>query len=344
MELGSGKVKVMNKLVKKIVAVGLATVMTAGILAGCSANNAGDAPADETKKFKVGVCQIVQHPALDEATKGFEDALKAEFGENVEIDKQNAANDPATCATICNGFVSGGYDLIMANATPSLQAAMQATTTIPIVGTSVTDYATALEIKDWNGSTGMNITGTADLAPLAEQAKMVKDLCPDAKTVGILYCTAEANSVYQAKVVAEELKKLGIESKEYTVADTNDVAAVTQTACDEMDALYIPTDNTMASSTGTIEPIVSKAKKAVICGEEGIAKGCGVATLSISYYSIGKKAGEMAIDILKNGADPATMDIAYDSAPVNKYVEDRAKDLGITIPEGYEAIDMTPAE
>lgn len=326
----------MNKLVKKITAVALSAVMVGGVFAGCSA-----AKTDAEKTYKVGVCQIVQHPALDEATRGFKEALEKEFGDKVTIDVQNAANDPATCATICNGFVSSGVDLIMANATPSLQAAMTATTTIPIVGTSVTDYATALDIKDWTGKTGMNITGTADLAPLAEQAKMVKDLCPDAKTVGILYCTGEANSVYQAKVVSEELEKLGITAKQYTVADTNEVAAVTQTACDETDALYIPTDNTMASSTGTIEPIVTKAGKVVVAGEEGIAKGCGVATLSISYYSIGYKAGEMAIEILKNGANPAEMEIAYDTAPVNKYVADRATALGVTIPDTYEAIDMT---
>lgn len=326
----------MNKLVKKITAVALSAVMVGGVLAGCSA-----AKDDAEKTYKVGVCQIVQHPALDEATRGFKEALEKEFGDKVTIDIQNAANDPATCATICNGFVSSGVDLIMANATPSLQAAMTATTTIPIVGTSVTDYATALDIKDWTGKTGMNITGTADLAPLAEQAKMVKDLCPDAKTVGILYCTGEANSVYQAKVVSEELGKLGITAKQYTVADTNEVAAVTQTACDETDAIYIPTDNTMASSTGTIEPIVAKAGKVVVAGEEGIAKGCGVATLSISYYSIGYKAGEMAVEILKNGANPGEMKIAYDTAPVNKYVADRASTLGITIPDTYEAIDMT---
>lgn len=327
----------MTKLVKKITAVALSAVMVAGAFAGCSA--AKDDTADKT--YKVGICQLVQHPALDAATQGFIDTLKAEFGDNIEIDNQNAAGDSATCATICNGFVADGVDLIMANATPALQAAMAATSTIPILGTSVTDYATALEIADWTGATGMNISGTADLAPLAEQAKMIKELVPDAKVCGILYCSAEPNSVYQAKVVAEELKKLGIESKEYTAADSNDVASVTQTACDETDVLYIPTDNTMASSTGIIDPIASKAGKAIICGEEGIAKGCGVATLSISYYALGQKTGEMAIEILKNGADPATMEIAYDAAPVNKYVEDRAKALGLTIPDTYEAIDMT---
>ncbi len=336
----------MNKMIKKITAVALTAVMVGGLFAGCSQGAkeptaTSDVSSTEKKTYTVGICQLVQHPALDEATKGFKDALRKEFGDSVVIKEQNAANDSATCATICNGFVSENVDLIMANATPALQAAMTATSTIPILGTSVTDYATALSIKDWKGTTGINVSGTADLAPLAEQAKMVKEICPDAKKVAILYCSAEPNSVYQAKVVSEELTKLGIESKEFTAADSNDVASVTQTACDWGDALYIPTDNVMASSTGIIDPITSAAKKAVICGEEGIAKGCGVATLSISYYAIGKKTGEMAIEILKNGANPAEMEIAYDTTPVNKYVKDRATKLGLTIPDTYEEIDMT---
>ncbi len=339
----------MNKFVKKITAIALSAVMVGGLFAGCSsaASDNKDTSATgnaDAKTYKVGICQLVQHPALDEATKGFKDALVKEFGDSVTIDEQNAAGDSATCATITNGFVADGVDLIMANATPALQAAMTATSTIPIVGTSVTDYATALEIKDWKGTTGINVTGTADLAPLADQAAMIKELCSDAKKVGIIYCSAEPNSVYQANVVTEELKKLGLEVESFTAADTNDIASVTQTACDKSDVLYIPTDNTMASSTGTIDPITSAAKIPVICGEEGIAKGCGVATLSISYYSIGYKAGEMAIDILKNGTDPATMEIAYAEDLTNKYVADRAEALGLTIPDTYEAIDMTETE
>ncbi len=335
----------MNKFAKKITAVALSAVMVAGAFAGCSAaKDDKKSEADNDKSYTIGICQLVQHPALDEATKGFKEAVSEALGDKVTFKDGNAANDSATCATICNGYVSENVDLIMANATPALQAAMAATTTIPIVGTSVTDYATALDIADWKGTTGINVTGTADLAPLADQAKMIKELCPDAKTVGIMYCSAEPNSVYQAKVVAEELKKLGISSKEYTAADSNDIASVTQKACDESDVIYIPTDNTMASSTGIIDPITSKAKKPVIAGEEGIVKGCGVATLSISYYSIGYKAGQMAVEILTEGKDPATMEIAYAEDLTNKYVADRAKALGITVPDTYEAIDMTEAK
>lgn len=337
----------MNKFVKKITAVALSTVMVAGVLAGCSqaAKPAADdtsAPAEEAKVYKVGICQLVQHPALDAATEGFQKALEDKLGkENVEFDLQNAAGDSPTCSTIVNGFAQNNVDLIMANATPALQAAQQATTTIPIVATSVTDFATALEMSDWNGKTGINVTGTSDLAPLEDQAAMIKELFPDTKTVGILYCSAEANSVYQAQKVAEALTQLGIESKEYTAADTNEIQSVTQAACESSDVVYIPTDNTMASATGTIDPIAEDAGVPIITGEEGICTGCGVATLSISYYSIGYKAGEMAAQILVDGTNPAEMEIAYASELTKKYVPDRATALNVTIPDDYEAIEAT---
>ena len=334
----------MNKLVKKISAIALSAVMVGGMMAGCSAAKTDDGAAADTadKTYKIGICQLVQHEALDAATEGFIDAVKEKLGEDkVEIDSQNASGDSATCSTITNGFVADGVDLIMANATPALQAAMQSTADIPIVATSITDFATALEITDWTGTTGINVTGTADLAPLADQAAMFPELLPDAKTVGILYCSAEPNSVYQATVVAEELSKLGVTTKDYTAADTNDIASVVQSAVAECDAIDIPTDNTMASSTGTIDPILAAANIPAIVGEEGICKGCGVATLSISYYSIGYKAGEMAAEILLEGKDPATMEIAYATDLTKEYVADRAEALGITIPDTYVAIDMT---
>lgn len=338
----------MKKKMKKIAALALSGLMIASCFAGCSAGN--DTPSNEDvakKEFTIGICQLVQHDALDAATKGFMDKLTA-LGEadgiTFKFKNENAAGDSATCATITNGFVADKVDLIMANATPALQAAMTNTSEIPIVATSVTDFATALEISDWTGASGINVTGTSDLAPLTEQAAMIKELCPDAKTVGIAYCSGEPNSVYQAKVIADELSKLGINTKEFTVADSNDIASVIQNACDNCDALYLPTDNTMASATGTIEPITSAAGIPVIASEEGICKGCGLATLSISYYSIGEGAGEMAYDILVNGKDPATMDIQFAQDLTKKYVEERAAALGITIPDTYEAIDMTPTE
>lgn len=327
--------------IKKLSAMVLAGAMAVTALSGCGekpAENDSASNASSGKMYKIGLCQLVQHDALDKATEGFQDALKEKLGDNVEFDLQNAAGDSATCATIVNQFVSSDYDLIFANATPALQAAAAATSDIPIIGTSITDYATALDIDDWTGVTGRNITGTADLAPLSEQAAMFKELLPEAGKIGMLYCSSEANSKYQVDVVTEELTKLGYECVDYAFADSNDVAAVTTTACDNCDALYIPTDNTAAANTEIIANVANPAKIPIIAGEEGICEGCGIATLSISYYSIGKIAGEMAYEILANGADPASTEIKYADDLTKKYVPERAGDLGITVPEGYEAI------
>ncbi len=318
--------------------------MAVTALAGCGTKPADDSAsktdsASDGKTYKIGLCQLVQHDALDKATEGFQDALKEKLGDKVEFDLQNAAGDSATCATIANQFVSSNVDLIFSNATPALQAAAAATSEIPIVGTSITDYATALDIDNWTGVTGRNITGTADLAPLTEQAAMFKELLPDAKKIGMLYCSSEANSKYQVDKVTEELTKLGYECVDYAFADSNDVAAVTTTACESCDALYIPTDNTAAANTEIIANVATPAKTPIIAGEEGICEGCGIATLSISYYSIGKIAGEMAYEILANGADPATMEIKYADDLTKKYVPERIEALGITVPEGYEAIE-----
>lgn len=325
--------------IKKLSAMILAGAMAVTALAGCGTKTADtEKNASGEKTYKIGMCQLVQHEALDKASEGFQDALKEKLGDNVEFDLQNAAGDSATCATIVNQFVSSGSDLIFANATPALQAAAAATSDIPVIGTSITDYATALDIDDWTGVTGRNITGTSDLAPLAEQAAMFKELLPDAKKIGLLYCSSEANSKYQIDVVSEALTKLGYECTPYAFADSNDVAAVTTTACENSDALYIPTDNTAAANTEIIANIANPAKIPVIAGEEGICNGCGIATLSISYYSIGKVAGEMAYEVLVNGADPATMEIKYADDLTKKYVKERAEQLGITVPEGYEEL------
>ena len=333
----------MNKIVKRVLATSMAVAMIGASFAGCKANTENNQNA-QAKTYTVGIAQLVQHEALDAATEGFKEALKEKLGDNVVFVEKDAAGDIPTCATITNGFVADGVDLILANPTPVLQAAAQSTTEIPIVATAVTSFAAALDIDDddWTGATGINVTGTSDLAPLAEQAAMFKELTPNAKKIGIVYCSAEANSVYQAEVITEELKALGYETKDFTASETNDIAQVVQAACDECDALYIPTDNTMASATGTIEPIVTKANIPVIAGEEGICKGCAVATLSISYKSIGYNAGLMAYDILVNGADPATMDIKVPTKEdvIFKYVPERATALGLTIPDGYEALDI----
>ena len=311
---------------KKLLAILIALLLCLG----CTAMAEGS--------YRVGVCQLVQHVALDAATQGFQDALKAKLGDAVTFDVKNASGDSNTCSTIANTFISNGVDLIMANATPALQAAVAATGDIPILGTSVTDYATALGIDDWTGATGINVSGTSDLAPLDEQAAMLNELFPDAKTVGLLYCSAEPNSKYQVDVITGYLTELGYECEEYTFADSNDVASVTQSACDDVDVLYIPTDNTAASCTEAIRNVVEPAMKPVIAGEEGICAGCGVATLSISYYDLGYATGEMACEVLANGADVATMDVRFAPNVTKEYNAEMCELLGIQIPDGYTAI------
>lgn len=320
----------MKKMIKQVPCFILALCMVVLCFSGCGEKK------DDT--YTVGICQLVQHEALDAATNGFKQALKDKLGDKVKFDEQNASGEPTNCTTICSKFVSDKVDLIMANATGALSAAAQATADIPIVATSITDYATALDISNWTGKTGFNVTGTADLAPLDEQAKMIKELVPTAKTVGILYCSAEPNSKYQSTVIQKSLKDLGFTCKEYTFVDTNDVTAVTQQAASECDVIFAPTDNTVASNGPAINNVLEPAKIPLIAGEEGICKKAGVATLSISYYDIGYKAGEMAYQILVEGADPAEMEIEYAKNLTKKYMTDRCKTLGITIPEGYEAI------
>ena len=272
---------------------------------------AASSAAADGQKYTVGICQLVEHAALDAATQGFEDALTAQFGENVTFDFQNAQNDSATCATIANGFVSAGVDLIMANATPALQAAQAATDSIPILGTSVTEYGVALGLTDFDGTVGGNVSGTSDLAPLDQQADMITEWLPEATKVGLLYCSAEANSQYQVDEVQKYLEEKGVTVTQYAFSDSNDLASVCQKAADENDAVYVPTDNTCAANTGIIDGICRPAKKPVFAGEEGICSGCGVATLSISYYDLGYTTGEMAVKILKGEADISTMPIEY---------------------------------
>ncbi len=322
---------------KKITAMVMAAAMCLSVAAcGNSGNGGGDSAKDT---YTVGICQLVQHDALDAATKGFRDALVEELGaDKVEFVEQNANNDIPTCGTICNGFVSDGVDLILANATPALQAAVAATQDIPILGTAVTEYGVALDIANFNGTVGGNVSGTSDLAPLDQQADMFSELLPDAKTVGILYCSAEANSVYQSDVVKAALEAKGITVKVYTFADSNDVATVTATACDECDALYIPTDNTAASCTEAINNVALPKKTPIIAGEQGIASGCGIATLSIDYYQLGVTTGKMAAKILKGESDISTMPIEYYQNPVKKYNADICEQLNITVPSDYTAI------
>ena len=338
-------------IMKKILAILLAVMMVLS-MAACGSSSAAEttaaAAAEATaaaateaaaEVYNIGICQLVTHDALDAATQGFQDALVEILGEDaVVFDLQNAAGDSNTCASIANGFVSADVDLIMANATPALQAAAAATADIPILGTSVTEYGVAMGIDNFSGTVGGNVSGTSDLAPLTEQAAMLQTWFPDAETVGLLYCSAEANSKYQVDTVQALLEEMGYTCQQFAFVDSNDMPAVTQEACDYSDVFYVPTDNAVASGTAVIDGICRPAGVPIIAGEEGICSGCGVATLSISYYDLGYATGEMAAKILTGEADISTMPVGYAAAVTPKYNAEICAELGLTAPEDYVAI------
>ena len=325
---------------RKLAAFALSGVMAVGLTA-CGGNgepNESPAGGSGGEAYLVGICQLAPHPALDAATQGFKDALTEALGEQVRFEEQNAAGESNTCSTIVNGFVSENVDLILANASSALQAAASATGDIPVLGTAVTEYGVALNIPDFNGTVGTNVSGTSDLAPLDQQAAMIPEWCPDAKTVGLLYCSAEANSQYQVDTVQAALEALGLTCTQYPFSDTNDMASVTQTAADNSDVLYVPTDNTIANNTGIVDNICH-GKIPVFAGEEGVCSGCGVATLSISYEELGRITGEMAVQILTGEADVSEMAIQYDTAVTKMYNAANCEALGITVPDGYQPIE-----
>lgn len=318
--------KKLSKLIVLMLALALALSLVA----------CGEKENDDT--YTVGICQLAPHEALDAATKGFKDALIEELGDKVTFEEKNAGGEDTNCSTIIDGFVANKVDLILANATSPLQAAAAATTEIPVLGTSVTDYATALGIKDWNGTVGGNVSGTSDLAPLDQQAAMLHEIFPDAKNVGLLYCSGEANSIYQVNVIRTALEGMGYTCTAYAFTDENDLPAVTQNACDGSDVIYIPTDNKAADNTETIANVVLASKTPVVAGEEGICKGCGVVTLSISYYDLGVATGKMAAKILKGEAKISEMPVQFAANVAKKYNAANCEALSITPPEGYEAI------
>ena len=325
---------------KKIIAMALAVMLVLS-MAACQPSQSGTStePKDDGK-FTIGICQFLPHPALDKATEGFIAAVKAGLGDAVTFDEQNAAGEASNCTTIVNGFVASKVDLIMANATPAVAAAYNATETIPILGTSVTEYGVALGIENFTGTVGANVSGTSDLADLALQAEMVTQWVPTAQKVALLYCSAEANSKYQVNEVQKALEAKNLECKQFAFADTSDLMSVTTSAAEYADVIYVPTDNTVANNATAIDSICRPAKVPVIAGESGICASCGVATMSIDYYDLGYKTGEMAVEILKNGADITKMPIEYTPAEKVAYLynEEICTELGITPLEGYEKL------
>lgn len=318
---------------KKIVALALVICMACACVFA-----QGSKEASQKTSYKIGICQVVQHVALDAASQGFMDAVSAELGDAVSFDYQNASGDPSTCTAIINGFVSSNVDLILANATLPLATAAAATGDIPILGTSITNYSVALDMPEMGKATGINISGASDLAPIDQQGMMIVELFPNVKNVGLLYCSAEPNSIYQIELMEEYLDSVGIKHERFAFSDSNDVASVTTAACAKADVIYIPTDNTAASCTETIRNVVEPAKVPVVAGEEGICSGCGVATLSISYYDLGYTTGKMAIEVLKNGADISKMEIQFAENPTKKYNEELCQILGVTVPADYQKI------
>ena len=342
---------------KKLLAICLAVVMMLGLAACGSTGSSTPAPADSASAaptgqddavdappadgvdtaaaadFRIGIIQLTEHPALDAARDGFIDALVAAGFSKDNIDVQNAQGEIPNCSTIATKFVNDKVDLILAIATPAAQTAAQATTEIPILATAVTDFVEA-GLVDSNEVPGGNISGTSDMNPISEQADLLVKLVPEAKTVGILYCSAEDNSILQARLARAALEALGLTVNEYQVADVNEIQPVTTKAVGEVDAIYIPTDNLFADNMPTAALVTEPAKIPVICGESGMVNSGGTATYGINYYNLGKLAGEQAVEILLNGKDISTMPIGFAAAEDLEFAvnEENCAAIGIEIP------------
>lgn len=337
---------------KKIIALLLAAGLTGGLAACGSTGETGSAlqteqtsqsvSADQSEReaeFTIGVCQLVQHEDLDAATKGFQDAIKDRMGDRVTVDVQNAQGDSNNCSVIINSFVSNDVDLILANATPALQAAAAGTSEIPILGTCVTDYASALKLTDFDGIVGGNISGTSDVSPLDRQADMIEELFPDGKKIGFLYCSAEINAELQINEIREYLLEKGYECEDYTFSDSNDLASVVTKAAKESDVIYTPTDNIVAANAEIVKNICLEEKVPVFTGSETICRGCGVATLCLSAYDLGYETGDMAADILEGKADISGMPVQNAPTFTKKYNKEICEALDFKVPDDYVEIE-----
>ena len=321
---------------KRILAMMIATMMLLSLCACGGSDESGAASGDGDSGYSVGIVQLVQHVALDQATQGFQDALTEKLGDSVKFDVQVAGGDVTNCTAIVTKFVNADVDLIMGNATPAVIAAKEATATIPIVGTSVTDYVAAeAAIVASNEAPGGNVTGYSDMSDIAAHVEMTRKLCPDAKTVAIVYCSAEPNSVIQGTQAEELYKAAGFATVTLTASDITTISTVVSSACDQADVIYIPTDNLFAENMESVKNIAEPAKVPVICGEGGMVESGGTASVAIDYYTLGFRAGEMAYEIMVNGADPATTPIGFMAADDMSLVinEDNIAAIGLTIPE-----------
>ena len=324
----------MKKSALKIGSVILSLFLLCTLFISC-----GKTPQSGDAVYTVGICQFIEHEALDKATEGFKDALSNKFKDTVQIVYQNAAGEKMNAQSICSSFASDGVDLIFANSTNALAAAAEATSVIPVVGCSVTDFASTLGITDFTGKTGFNVTGCSDILPLEKQAEVINELFPEKGKVGILYCSSETNSKYQADEITKHLTQSGFTCENYTFTDTTDVTLVTEKAANECDIIYTPTDNTVASNTSAINNVLEPKKIPLVAGNIDVARECGIATIGIDYYELGFEAGLMAAEILLEGKNPADMEIRYSTEYFKIYVPERTDALNLKIPEGYSAIE-----
>ena len=315
-----------RKWKKALAAASLA--VSIGLLAGC-----GGDTAKTDKAYNIGVVQLVEHGALDAANKGFVDGLASKgYKDNVKFDQQNAQADQSNLQNIAQRFVSNKVDLICAIATPSAQTVANLTKDIPIVATAVTDYEEA-KLVESNEKPGGNVTGTTDMNPIEQQIDLLLRFVPNAKTIGIIYCSSEVNSQKQADIMKKYTESKGIRVLEATVSTVNDIQQAAQSLVGKVDGLYVPTDNILASAAPTLASITIPAKLPVVCGEANVVKECGVATIGIDYYKLGFQTGEMAADILSGKAKPADMPIQSQLEMTLTINEDYAKQIGIEIPQ-----------
>ncbi|MDO4538194.1 MAG: ABC transporter substrate-binding protein [Coriobacteriales bacterium] len=320
----------MKRITKMLGGLLASATLALGLVACGGAQSTSASSSDASgSTYKIGVIQLVEHNALDQANKGFVDALN-ESGISYEIDQQNAQGDQSACQTIASKLVGDNDDLILAIATPAAQAIAGATTEIPIVGTAITDFADSGLVAS-NEAPGGNVTGSSDLTPVADQIKMLHTILPDAKNVGVLYCSAESNSTLQAEMAKKACEENGLTATNYTVSNSNEIQSVIESMVGKVDAIYTPTDNVIAAGMTTVAMVADENKIPVICGEESMVDNGGLCTYSINYYELGKLAGNMAVSILKDGKKPAEMPIEY--YPSDKLTfkgdADKAKALGI---------------
>ena len=310
---------------KKLLSVAVSILAAACIFTGCK---------EKDSKIKIGVIQLVEHPALDKSYQGFVDGLAEagyKNGENIVIDYQNAQGEQANCVTIANKFVNDKDNLIFAIATPAAQAVANLTKKIPILVTAVTDPETAKLVKS-NKKPETNVSGTSDLTPVAAQISLLKQIVPNAKTVGLLYCSSEANSIFQINIAQEACKANGLEFIEGSVSSSNEIQQVTQSLVGKVDAFYIPTDNMLAAGIANVAMVANNEKLPTICGEDGMVVSGGLATYGINYYELGKQTAKMAVEVLRDGKKPADMPIQYLNKCDLSVNEATAKKLGITVP------------